>query len=714
MGWGCFMEKKLPQITHLANWHDRLPRYAFLSAWCKGKKVLDLGCGSGEGAALLAHTGAAEVIAVDPSSATIDEARARYDLPNLRFVAGFVEDPLDLGALVPTQERKLAAMSDDLRKTDVRIPVLRLRETSPQLARPALEVEPDGAPEDIPAPAGDGGEGADGPAPLAAEGQELPSEAPHSEGEAVATQPAAEEEAMSASPEATESVMTESEAGAGAGAGAEAEAEAEAEAHANPLSALLAAAEIDDAPGGDEFPPGDLPFTDSDEIFIATPPPSDYFDRVLVLNPDLPIQDKAFLARLRDMLAPGGFVALSVRIGGSRCISDLLAGFEAGNHSAERVAFASSEAAQAHLGGVFPHIREVEQNAVLTTRFSWPQGEEADGVELFDVAPDTQPRFRIFILSKDPVDAGTDLIYHVPLEPLIAQIDEGLSAMVQRAMGLEHRTVIQEEQLGQKESLIDDLEGELRSAQAIILSHESRIQGMNLELDRLQSELTVPAEASYDAMSDGAGGPQSLLLEQMREAMQAQRLAIDALSLRLHLEVQCPVARGTMADGPAEPADDAARTRLHVALAEKEREILQRERELAQIGAEIQRLTHEAVEVLQSQLSAEEKRSAEVRAQAEAAQTTARVQAEASEKALAEMTASFETAARARQDLSQELARVSQEGDVLRQRCQLLEVSLQEKDALLRALQETVQGQEKILARFRRSRRSKRFADGED
>ena len=51
---------------------------------CRDRRVLDLGCGSGYGAARVAEV-ASEVVAIDPSEDAIGHARDRYRKPNLTF-----------------------------------------------------------------------------------------------------------------------------------------------------------------------------------------------------------------------------------------------------------------------------------------------------------------------------------------------------------------------------------------------------------------------------------------------------------------------------------------------------------------------------------------------------------------------------------------------------------------------------------------------------
>ncbi len=63
----------------------RLPAYVYLADLFRGRRVLELGCGEGLGAAFLARSGAATVIGVDRSGAAIEAARARHRQPNLGF-----------------------------------------------------------------------------------------------------------------------------------------------------------------------------------------------------------------------------------------------------------------------------------------------------------------------------------------------------------------------------------------------------------------------------------------------------------------------------------------------------------------------------------------------------------------------------------------------------------------------------------------------------
>src|SRR5262245_25833491 len=60
-------------------------RYLFAGQACAGKRVLDVGCGTGYGAKLLAESGAERVVAFDLSREAIAHAERFYGHPALRF-----------------------------------------------------------------------------------------------------------------------------------------------------------------------------------------------------------------------------------------------------------------------------------------------------------------------------------------------------------------------------------------------------------------------------------------------------------------------------------------------------------------------------------------------------------------------------------------------------------------------------------------------------
>jgi SAM-dependent methyltransferase len=91
------------------DWFLHQARYLFATRFTRGREVLDLACGSGYGSALIARYGARSVTGVDISPAAIDEARSRYDVPNVRFVEGDalaarVDGPFDVAVSFETIE----------------------------------------------------------------------------------------------------------------------------------------------------------------------------------------------------------------------------------------------------------------------------------------------------------------------------------------------------------------------------------------------------------------------------------------------------------------------------------------------------------------------------------------------------------------------------------------------------------------------------------
>jgi len=80
-------ERVIPGQVNDDLWSEHVARYAFARRYAEGRRVLDMGCGTGYGSAELAQT-AAEVVGVDIAPEAIEYARANYPLPGLRFVQG--------------------------------------------------------------------------------------------------------------------------------------------------------------------------------------------------------------------------------------------------------------------------------------------------------------------------------------------------------------------------------------------------------------------------------------------------------------------------------------------------------------------------------------------------------------------------------------------------------------------------------------------------
>jgi len=82
-------------LAHLAT-------YDFAARLAAGRRVLDLGCGTGYGSAHLLAAGAAAVVGLDPDAASIAYATRRFGGPRLRFVRGHAEElPAVLAAALP-------------------------------------------------------------------------------------------------------------------------------------------------------------------------------------------------------------------------------------------------------------------------------------------------------------------------------------------------------------------------------------------------------------------------------------------------------------------------------------------------------------------------------------------------------------------------------------------------------------------------------------
>jgi 2-polyprenyl-3-methyl-5-hydroxy-6-metoxy-1,4-benzoquinol methylase len=79
-------ERVIPGQVETDLWNEHFARYAFGSRFAAGRRVLDIGCGSGYGSAELSR-GATGVIGLDVSTEAIQYARAEFPLDNLRFIA---------------------------------------------------------------------------------------------------------------------------------------------------------------------------------------------------------------------------------------------------------------------------------------------------------------------------------------------------------------------------------------------------------------------------------------------------------------------------------------------------------------------------------------------------------------------------------------------------------------------------------------------------
>ena len=87
-------ERVIPGQVDQDLWNEHLARYLFASRLSRGKRVLDLACGTGYGSVELAQL-ADSVLALDLSQEAVQFASAHYSRPNLRFLqASCAEVPL--------------------------------------------------------------------------------------------------------------------------------------------------------------------------------------------------------------------------------------------------------------------------------------------------------------------------------------------------------------------------------------------------------------------------------------------------------------------------------------------------------------------------------------------------------------------------------------------------------------------------------------------
>jgi O-antigen biosynthesis protein len=84
-------ERAVPWAPDIQVIYEHYHRYLWARALVRGRRVLDLGCGEGFGAALLG--GAADyVLGIDISQETIEHCRSNYPRPNLRFEVASATD----------------------------------------------------------------------------------------------------------------------------------------------------------------------------------------------------------------------------------------------------------------------------------------------------------------------------------------------------------------------------------------------------------------------------------------------------------------------------------------------------------------------------------------------------------------------------------------------------------------------------------------------
>ncbi len=100
-------ERTLPDVPEENYWFRRhLVVYEWIAAQVSGLRVIDMACGEGYGAEVLAR-GAAGVVGVDANPEAHEHARLRYVRPNLRFERDLVDsfsEPADAVVFLQTIE----------------------------------------------------------------------------------------------------------------------------------------------------------------------------------------------------------------------------------------------------------------------------------------------------------------------------------------------------------------------------------------------------------------------------------------------------------------------------------------------------------------------------------------------------------------------------------------------------------------------------------
>jgi 2-polyprenyl-3-methyl-5-hydroxy-6-metoxy-1,4-benzoquinol methylase len=100
-------ERTLPDVPEENYWFRRhVAVYRWVARHVRGRRVVDMACGEGYGADLLARS-AATVVGVDANPDAFEHARLRYRRPNLRFARGMVEshaEPCDAIVFLQTIE----------------------------------------------------------------------------------------------------------------------------------------------------------------------------------------------------------------------------------------------------------------------------------------------------------------------------------------------------------------------------------------------------------------------------------------------------------------------------------------------------------------------------------------------------------------------------------------------------------------------------------
>src|SRR5271166_1851536 len=79
-GTAHYTERMVPEQAHGRIFWEHIARYRFAKDFVRGKRVLDIACGEGYGAAAFARAGAASVVGIDISPNVCEHARRKYGI----------------------------------------------------------------------------------------------------------------------------------------------------------------------------------------------------------------------------------------------------------------------------------------------------------------------------------------------------------------------------------------------------------------------------------------------------------------------------------------------------------------------------------------------------------------------------------------------------------------------------------------------------------
>lgn len=88
------LERWVPGISYPNTEREHLARYEFVTAYTRGRHILDVACGAGGGSFYIADNGALSVTGVDIDEHVVRYASVRYRAKNLSFAVGDAQKEL--------------------------------------------------------------------------------------------------------------------------------------------------------------------------------------------------------------------------------------------------------------------------------------------------------------------------------------------------------------------------------------------------------------------------------------------------------------------------------------------------------------------------------------------------------------------------------------------------------------------------------------------